>query len=424
MLLKSLKLIQLVSSFRKSQQTLDNLRKEKLKETISYTFENVEYFKRLFNKFEPEIFEASLNGDLSKIPIIDKRTFRQYPREDFISKKFDPGKCISVRTSGATGIPFEMLKSSYESKFMELIFTRAMFLSGCRPFDSQITICCPYDFHKSHNLISLFKLKNKICVSAFLTPNKLVDEINHIKPKILRAYASTLTLLSRFIRKKNLKIHSPKLIISGSDLLTKDQHIEIEEVMKSSVVDFYGTVETGNIAFQCKKCGDYHINSDFLDVEFLDEDKPVKNGESGMIIVTSLFHRVKPLIKYAIGDRGEPSYSNKCSLTNMKSMKNIEGRIVDFLILPDDREVSPYALTDTIKSVNGVEEFKAIQETKNDLLVQVITKEENRSLISSNVIKKIQAILGDEIKIKVEFIDSIIRYPGQKFRVVTSCVPR
>ncbi|MBU1626131.1 hypothetical protein KKB18_02075, partial [bacterium] len=283
---------------------------------------------------------------------------------------------------------------------------------------------CPYDFHENHNILSILKLKNKTCVSAFHTPEKLIDEINRQKPKILRAYASTLTLLSRFIKRQNLKIHPPKLIISGSDLLTKEQRIEIEEVMNSSVVDFYGTVETGNIAFECKKCGEYHINSDFLHVEFIKDGEPAKEGEAGMIIVTSLFHNVKPLIRYAIGDRGEPSYSNNCPLTNMMSMKSIEGRIVDFLILHDGREVSPYALTDTIKSINGVEEFKAIQENKGKLLVQVVSKEENKSLLSVNLINKIHDILGRDVKIHVEFIDEIKRYPGEKFRVVTSSVPR
>jgi len=424
MIIQPFKLFQLINSFHQSPEKLEKTQKKRLHDILSYAFENVEYWKEIKTQLPPEVLGKVLKGDLGNFPIITKSIFRQRPREDFISKRMNPDRCNSVRTSGATGIPFEMLKSPAESRLMELIFTRAMYLSGCGPFDSQMTICCPYDFHKSYNLLSIFRLKKKVSVSAFLPPEELVEEINRLKPKVIRAYASTLTLLSRFIRKKNLEFHPPKLIISGSDLLTKEQRKNIEEVMKSPVIDFYGTVETGNIAFECRKCGEYHINSDFLVCEFLKDGKPAKDGESGSIVVTSLFHRAKPLIRYDIGDCGEPSYNNRCSSTNMLSMKNLQGRTVDFLILPDDREVSPYTLTDTIKSVHSVEEFQAIQENKEELLIQVATREENKTAIAREVEEKIRKVLGPDIKIHIEFVNELEKHPGQKYRVVTSRVPR
>jgi len=424
MLFKSFKLLQLINSFHQNQESLSKCHSSRLKEMVCYVLENVDFWKELKNSYDSETLESIIKGDISSLPIIDKSTYKKNPRGYFLSNKINPDRCMSVRTSGATGIPFEMLKTSRESKLMELIFSRGMFMSGCHLFDSLMTVCCPYDFHKNSNLFSIIGLKRKKHVSAFLSMDKLIDEINNFRPKVLRAYASTLLLLARFIEKKNVSIYPPKLVISGSDLLTREARSRIEEVLRTRIVDFYGTVETGNIAFECKNCGHYHINSDFLHVEFLKDGKPVNEGQRGEVVITSLFHRAKPLIRYAIGDRGEPAPLNRCSSTNMMSMKSIEGRLVDFIILPDDVEVSPYALTDTIKSVKGVEEFQAIQEDKRSLFVQVVAKEVSGSKISDGIREALYKLLGEEVKIEIEFIDEIKRYPGEKFRVVTSHVPR
>ena len=70
------------------------------------------------------------------------------------------------------------------------------------------------------------------------------------------------------------------------------------------VVNEYGASELDLIAFTNSE-DEFVVNSETLFVEILDEnDRPVPHGNSGRIVITGLYNKAHPMIRYDIGDTG------------------------------------------------------------------------------------------------------------------------
>lgn len=79
---------------------------------------------------------------------------------------------------------------------------------------------------------------------------------------------------------------------------------DLRKFFNVRVVDHYGMLETWTIAMSCKH-GVLHINEHNVHVEIIDEsDRPVRLGEVGQIVVTSLQQRLLPFIRYVTDDFG------------------------------------------------------------------------------------------------------------------------
>jgi phenylacetate-CoA ligase len=197
-------------------------------------------------------------------------------------------------------------------------------------------------------------------------------------------------------------------------------HIELfREVFECPVVDEYGSSENGIIAFQCKS-GSMHMMADHLCVEFLDENnKQVRPGELGRIVVTDLESYGMPLLRYDIGDMGRPS-EKECSCgVRLPIMDIVEGRKEDFIRTKDGKMVHAAYLCYTLKE-DTVHEFKMYQRDINSLLVQIVKSPSFSESTEYTLEKNLRSALGGDISIKFEYLDRIPREKSGKLRYFVS----
>ena len=124
----------------------------------------------------------------------------------------------------------------------------------------------------------------------------------------INGYTSSIVLFAKFLKKKNIVLTSlcPSLkqCIVTSEMLFDDDKKLLETTFGVPVINEYGASELDLIAFTNPK-DEFIVNSETLFVEILDENnKAVPNGQSGRIIITSLYNKAHPLIRYDIGDTG------------------------------------------------------------------------------------------------------------------------
>jgi phenylacetate-CoA ligase len=181
-------------------------------------------------------------------------------------------------------------------------------------------------------------------------------------------------------------------------------------------------MEVGPISWQCPKHENYHINSDCCIVEFVKNGEKVSSGEKGEIVVTGLFTFAMPFIRYKLGDVGV-STDEECSCgRGLPMMKSIEGRIVDSIVLPNGKIVSPYVLTCIIENISGINRYQIIQE-RNNLITLKYIKNENYSEETNDKIKiELQKILGKDIFINPIIVNELPKDKSGKFRVVKSLI--
>jgi phenylacetate-CoA ligase len=160
--------------------------------------------------------------------------------------------------------------------------------------------------------------------------------------------------------------------------------------------------------------------ADHMCVEFLDEnDRQVKSGELGRIVVTDLVSYGMPLLRYDIGDMGRPSDKVCTCGINLPLMEIVEGRKEDFIRTKEGKLVHAEYLCYTLKD-DAVKEFKMYQKDMNTLHVQIVKSPAFNEATEKTLDTKLRTALGDEIKISFEYLGAIPRETSGKLRYFVS----
>ena len=115
------------------------------------------------------------------------------------------------------------------------------------------------------------------------------------------------------------------------------------KVFKARLIDQYSANEVGQIACQCPHCKDYHINSETVLVEILDQEgAPVAPGETGRVVLTSFYNYAMPFIRYEIGDNAQVAKSKPDCRITLPRLTRIMGRYRNNFTLRDGRIIFPH----------------------------------------------------------------------------------
>ncbi|TFD75162.1 phenylacetate--CoA ligase family protein [Cryobacterium sp. Sr8] len=163
---------------------------------------------------------------------------------------------------------------------------------------------------------------------------EIVADLNAFRPRLLVGYASALKPLAAEQRAGRLRI-SPQSVVSASEVLSEHAAAEMRAAWGSAPFDVYAATETAGIASPCV-FHNSHIYEDLVIVEPVDQaGRPVPPGTIGArILVTVLFSRTLPLIRYEMSDSvGIDGRGCPCGRL-FALLAGIEGRVEDVLLLP------------------------------------------------------------------------------------------
>ena len=133
--------------------------------------------------------------------------------------------------------------------------------------------------------------------------DEVVAALNEFRPDSLVGYASILRILAEEQSAGRLHL-APRAVMSASEVLTPDTRERIRAAFGVAATNVYAATETAGIASECR-LGHLHRYEDLVIAEVVDDDnQPVAEGEYGAkTLVTVLFSRSQPLIRYALSDR-------------------------------------------------------------------------------------------------------------------------
>ncbi len=132
---------------------------------------------------------------------------------------------------------------------------------------------------------------------------EVVAALNEFRPDSLVGYASILRILAEEQSAGRLHL-APRAVMSASEVLTPDTRERIQAAFGVPATNVYAATETAGIASECR-LGHLHRYEDLVIAEVVNEDnQPVAGGEYGArTLVTVLFSRTQPLIRYELSDR-------------------------------------------------------------------------------------------------------------------------
>ena len=149
-------------------------------------------------------------------------------------------------------------------------------------------------------------------------------------------------------------------------MLFKEDKQLMEKQFGVPIINEYGASELDLIAFQ-NPLGEWQINSETLYIEIVDEHNNIlPYGNEGRIVITSLYNKAHPFIRYDIGDIG---ILDENSTFKKPLLKKLIGRTNDVAALPSGKKapgLTFYYITKSIIEDDGnVKEF-VIKQTKID----------------------------------------------------------
>ncbi|PZX95277.1 phenylacetate--CoA ligase family protein [Flavobacterium aquariorum] len=352
------------------------------------------------NPFYQELVGTESLKNWSDLPILNKRNL-QKPLKERLSSGYTEKSIYLNKTSGSSGDPFIFAKDKF---CHALTWASNIYRFGWYGIDFNSSYQArfygiPLDF--IGNKKERFKdfLSHRYRFQIFNLSDKILERfLNDFKTKkfdYINGYTSSIVLFAKFLQQKNivLKTICPtlKVCIVTSEMLFDEDKILLEKQFGIPVVNEYGASELDLIAFQNPE-GEWQVNSETLFVEILDENNTVlPYGKEGRVIITSLYNKAHPFIRYDIGDTG---ILDEKSTPKKTILKKLIGRTNDIAILPSGKK-SPgltfYYVTKSIVEDDGnVKEF-VIKQTKIDTFdIEYVSKTE----LNLEQIQKIEAAIA------------------------------
>ena len=364
----------------------------KKQEIVDFHLQNNLFYQQLV---------GSNPANWDNLPVLNKKNLQQ-PLQERLSKGYSTKNSYINKTSGSSGDPFIFAKDKY---CHALTWASNMYRFGWYGIDFNYSYQArfygiPMDFIS--NTKERFKdlLSHRFRFSIFdLSDVVLEGFLEHFRTKkfdYINGYTSSIVLFAKFLQQKNIVLSaicpSLKVCMVTSEMLFEDDKILLERQFGIPIVNEYGASELDLIAFESRSFGtqdEWQVNSETLFVEILDDNnKAVPNGTAGRIVITSLFNKAHPFIRYDIGDIG---ILDEKSTLKKPILKKLIGRTNDVALLPSGKK-SPgltfyYVTKSFIEDDGNVKEF-IIKQTNIDYFEIEYVSETELNLAQIQKIKK------------------------------------
>src|SRR3954469_12188309 len=235
-----------------------------------------------------------------RIPILDKDTLRALTDQQFYSEFCvapADGICEYWRSGGVTGQPLFYPRSFRDMEYGLEAFARTYDCAGVEHGD-RAHISFPLGIHPVGQVFARCAGSRGITVnwagSGTSTPSALqLELIQRLKPTIWLGMSGYALHLSNLAEAKGIDLSQLgiKHVMCSAEPVSQAKRDKIERSWGAKLTDNFGMTEVGMMGAEDKPGLGFRIWTDLYYVEVLDPKslEPVKEGETGTLIVTSLF---------------------------------------------------------------------------------------------------------------------------------------
>ena len=361
---------------------------EKKREIVEFHLKNNSYYKDLNKGVEFNSWE--------ELPILTKKDL-QKPLKERLSEGYNEKSVFVNKTSGSSGDPFIFAKDkeAHALTWASIIHRFGWYGINFNSSYQARFYGIPLDFFGNTKERIKDLLSRRYRFSIFDLSDKVFEKIlmkfQEKKFLYINGYTSSIVLFAKFLASKKiiLKNICPTLqcCVVTSEMLFEEDKKLMQEQFGIPIINEYGASELDIIAFQNPK-GEWVINTETIFVEVVDDNnRPLPFGQEGKIIISSLYNKAHPFIRYEIGDIG---VIDESSTPKKQILKKLIGRTNDIAILPSGKK-SPgltfYYVTKSIIEDNGnIKEFVVKQIKSNTFEIEYISQTE----LTVQQIKKIE----------------------------------
>jgi phenylacetate-CoA ligase len=401
-----------LQKFRELEQAspdfIDEYQRLQLLDLLRHCHAHVPFYRKQIEAFDVDLSDQFDREELLKLPLLTKETIRS-EGDGLYSDDRQKRRAFRNSSGGSTGKPVIFLqdRAFYGQSVIAAKFIYNEFL-GKGPGESEINLWGSERDISRGSLGARQKLINFIYNRRFQNFFKVddtrlrrfVEEVNRAKPVSIWAYAESIDLLAKFVRRNKLAVHSPHFIISTAGTLHSGIRDSVQAVFRCPVFNQYGSREFGAIAFEMQDQDGLRGFPYLNHIEIID----------GKVIITSLTNYSMPFLRYEIGDTAEPwqgSRNSKLGCTR-KVLKTITGRVHSHFKTIKGELIHGLFFTHQFYYLDWVKQFQVVQERVNHISCILVLAAEPVKTDLERVRAHIRAAMGDNCAVEFRIVDQIL----------------
>jgi phenylacetate-CoA ligase len=369
----------------------------------------------------------SAQPDLSSFPLLGRQQVANNT-EQFVSSEFDVRNLIALYTGGSSASPLKVYISKTTRQrtysFWQLFYDNMEFKIGDRKAsfvgrklqepDNNRPPFWRYNIADKQLLFSSYHMEES-------NLSLYVKKLNAFKPKVIEGYPFSIYRIAEHILNNSLTLSfTPAGISTSSENLSERHRSIIERAFNCRVFDQYGSAESVVFASECEH-GTMHIEPEYGILEVLTEDGEITSTGRGELIATTLLNDAMPLIRYRIGDLGVITEDSCPCGRETAVLKELHGK-VGAIIINEGRQAPTAAIAIAFEYLEGIKNAQIIQNEPSVVIVKLVKKIDFNPKSEEFMIWELKKMLGESLKIKVEYVNDIPPESNGKYKMVVQNV--
>ena len=421
-----------------SSKWIKELQEYRLRCIIRHAYDTVPFYRRIMDEkgLKPRDFKTVT--DLNQLPLINGKLMSNHP-DDFVSSSYR--EASSRQTFYSSGTQSHVRRVIHVDNFSVL-------LKLARNERDRIVLCHLVGKNWGQRQVYISpppsqepgpdrKIQDYWAAGTFLRNaaaerhsipmdlsfEEITKRIVALKPQVVFSYGSYIDEFFRYLSERQLKIELPKVWVYGADMLSPGGKDLIENDFGCYVYSIYQSTETGRLGFQCERRQGLHLNIDLCAVRLVNANgEDSAPGEIGEVVISNLYNRAMVLLNYKMDDLGSLAVEPCPCGRSLPVLNHLEGRRSDLLELPGNRSMSALTLEGYCRhELKPTLQVQIQQFQKNEITWRIVPfSDTNLKELQRQLIEKTCSVVGENVKVDVEFVPDIPRTPQGKFQKVLS----
>jgi phenylacetate-CoA ligase len=392
-----------------------------LRQTIRTIYEEVPFYRSLFDQRGISPADIRTPEDLKLLPLTTKEMLRAQPAPSITRRTGH--RRYTTSTSGSTGSNFFVLEDAPTAGWYRASTILAFEWSGWRMGDRVMQ----FGMTTSRTLDRRMKdalLRCHYTDAADLSDTALDRHLSTLdRKKIEHVWGYPGSIFQLAQRALETGWNRPlNAVVTWGDTLHGHYRLAIERAFQTRVFDTYGCGEGMQISAQCGHENTYHVHTLDVVVETVDDQgEAVASGEPGNIVLTRLHPGPMPFVRYNIGDVGTLGGHGRCPCgRGYDLMRSIQGRSTDIVITPTGNRLIVHFFTGVLEHFQEIESFQVVQPELESLVVRVVPRSGFTPTVERRLIESLQARGAGSMRIAIEVVKEIPLPASGKYRFVIS----
>ncbi len=399
---------------------------KQLKVILDHAIKHVPYYRARFARLDPNDF-ATPEG-WAKLPILTRADIQAAgPQLRADAMPREHGRFLDVQTSGSTGRPIRTFGSDITTFFWSIFTIRWHLwhqhdysgkLASIRVFDESVGAPpkgTPVPAWGPATDVAWITGPSALLNLATASISQQAEWLLRESPDYLLTHPSNLAALVREMGPRPGVLPNLKGVWTISESLDANVRRFVEEEWQLRVVDTYSSRECGYLAIQCPLADHYHVQSESVLVEILDDaGRPTEPGEIGRVVISTLHNFASPLLRYEIGDYAEVGTPCSCG-RGLPTLRRIVGRQRNMLTLPNGEKRWPRCGYDQFMDIVPVRQLRLVQRSLQTIDAELVADRPLSETECKSLVGIVQQALGYPFEICLNYLPEIPRGPGGKF---------